>query len=332
MQSTMEKFVNVTVGDDLLDKPTNRRPALIDLNEGALEQKVHEAFQNKFGPLWKELQRLLFQMNLRVMREGFCLGTLQSRKEWEFRNIVERVEQQYLTSDTVPNWINTTPAFMEWLKTKIYGHPVNRSPLFELFDKDDLSDEELRYFLANYRVNMQRFHLHVAAYSLIVPFKMREELYHNLHDEFGQGDFEKAHPNLFEPLMDYFGGARDEDINAETCNLLNTKINLCWFASGLLPGLGGMGALELSIPAQQKRFLAHFRRRGLSEKLVEFFVVHCELDEEHGEGWFAAGAPYLNNPADFQRVYSSAMRMLDAREGVYRGVLNGILTRRSARE
>lgn len=54
---------------------------------------------------------------------------------------------------------------------------------------------------------MQRLHSHVSAYSLVVPFEMREGLYHNLHDEFGQGKFSKAHPNLFAPLMDHFSGA-----------------------------------------------------------------------------------------------------------------------------
>lgn len=243
--------------------------------------------------------------------------------------MIERVEQQYLSQEHVPAEIKTAEEFMVWLKQRIYGHRVNHNPLFDLFDQDDLSEEEVRFFLANYRVNMQRFHLHVAAYSLIVPFEMREELYHNLHDEFGQGDFSKAHPNLFEPLMDHYGGARDEDINAETCNLLNTKINLCWFADGMHYGLGGMGGLELSIPMQQRRVLAHLRRRGLSEELVEFFVVHCELDEDHGEGWFAAGMPHMKTQEDFQKVFSGAMRMLDARAGVYDGIHASILKSRN---
>lgn len=293
------------------------------------EQTVHEAFQNKGGKTWRELQFLLFGMNLRMMRDGFRLGTEQARKDWALRNMIESIEQQYLTMETIPEDVATADEFMAWLKERIYGHRVNHSSLFELFDADDLSDEELRFFLANYRVNMQRFHLHVAAYSLIVPFEMREELYHNLHDEFGQGDFSKAHPNLFEPLMARFGGARDEDINAETCNLLNTKISLCWFADGLHYGLGGMGGLELSIPMQQKRVLSHLRRRGLPEELLEFFVVHCELDEDHGDGWFAAGAPHMNSRADFQKVFAGAMRMLDARAGVYDGILACILKGRN---
>jgi Iron-containing redox enzyme len=293
------------------------------------EELAHEAFKNKGGKVWRDLQFMLFQMNLRLMRDGFGLSTARSEKEWLLRSTIERVEQQYLSQEQVPAEIKTADEFMVWLKQRIYGHRVNHSPLFELFDKDDLSEEEVRFFLANYRVNMQRFHLHVAAYSLIVPFEMREELYHNLHDEFGQGDFTKAHPNLFEPLMDYYGGARDEDINAETCNLLNTKINLCWFADGLHYGLGGMGGLELSIPMQQRRVLAHLRRRGLSEKLVEFFVVHCELDEDHGDGWFAAGMPHMNTHEDFQKVFSGAMRMLDARAVVYDGIHASILKSRN---
>lgn len=300
-------------------------------NDGFAEGLAHKAFQNKGGAVWRDIQFLLFDINLRMMRDGFGLGTARAEREWVLRNTIERIEQQYLPREQVPAHLNTPEEFLVWLKDRIYKHRVNHSPLFDYFDRDDLTDEELRYFLANYRVNMQRFHLHVAAFSLIVPFEMREELYHNLHDEFGQGDFTKAHPNLFEPLMNHFGGAREDDVNAETCHLLNTKINLCWFADGLMPGLGGMGGLELSIPAQQKRVLAHLRRRGLGPELVEFFVVHCELDEDHGDGWFAAGMPYMKTREDFQKVFDGAMRMLEARAGVYDGILAGIAQRRGIR-
>lgn len=289
-----------------------------------VEELAHEAFQNKNSEVWKELQFMLFSMNIRLMKEGFAVGSTRAEYEWKIRNIIERVEQQYLCYDDIPEDLRTTGEFIMWIKTQIANHRVNDHALFNLFDQDDLSDEEVRYFLANYRVNMQRFHLHVAAYSLFVPFEMREELYENLYDEFGQGDFSKAHPNLFEPLMDHFGGVQPTDCNAETCHLLNTKMNLCWFAESLHSGLGGMGALELSIPAQQRRILAHLRRRGLGEDLVKFFVVHCECDEEHGDGWFAAGAPYISTRNDFQKVFSAAMRMLDARAGVYEGILRGI--------
>jgi len=128
--------------------------------------------------------------------------------------------------------------------------------------------------------------------------------------------------------MDFFGGAREEDWNPETFHLLNTKIVLCWFADGMFYGMGGMGALELSIPSQQKKVLAYLRRRGLSEDLVKFFVVHCELDETHGDGWFTAGQPYLLSSNHFNEVYIGAMRMLDARAGVYDGIKSGIEKRR----
>ncbi|MBE9034176.1 iron-containing redox enzyme family protein [aff. Roholtiella sp. LEGE 12411] len=294
---------------------------------------AHKAFKNKNSADWRELQFMLFEMNLYLMQNGYGLGTSRSLKEWVIRDTIERVEKQYQLQEQIssePN--NDAAAFISWLKERISTHRVNHHPLFVLFDNDDLSAEEVRYFLSNYRVNMQRFHLHVAAYSLIVPFEMREELYHNLYDEFGQGDFSQAHPNLFEPLMNYFGGAREEDINPETCHLLNTKISLCWFADGLHYGIGGMGALELAIPLQQRHILAHLRRRGLNEEMVKFFVVHCELDEDHGEGWFNAGLPYIRTDEDLQKIFDSAMRMLEARAGVYDGILRGILSRRMERQ
>jgi pyrroloquinoline quinone (PQQ) biosynthesis protein C len=295
---------------------------------GDTEGMVREALSNRRSPLWGALQETLFHLNLKLMSEGFALGTQRSELEWKFRALVESVEKEMLPKAHIPSHIIDSEEFIDWLKARIHEHRVTDHELFVYFDKNDLSDEEIRYFLSNYRVNMQRFHLHVAAYSLFVPFKMREELYENLYDEFGQGDFERAHPNLFEPLMEHFGGAREDDWNPETYHLLNTKINLCWFADGLQYGLGGMGALELTIPAQQRRVLANLRKRGLSETQVRFFVVHCELDEAHGDGWFAAGLPYIRSRSDFEKTYIAAMRMLDARAGVYDGILAGILRRR----
>jgi len=295
---------------------------------GNLAEVVNEACSDKGTLLWKALQESLFGLNSRLMTSGFALGSKRNELEWKVRNIVEEVEQVRLAKADIPDELTAPGEFVDWLKERIHEHRVNNHELFYLFDTDDLSDEEIRYFLSNYRVNMQRFHLHVAAYSLFVPFEMREELYENLHDEFGEGDFSQAHPNLFEPLMQYYGGAKEEDWNPETYNLLNTKMSLCWFADGLQYGLGGMGALELTIPAQQRRVLASLRRRGLGESLVKFFVVHCELDEAHGDGWFAAGLPYIDSRADFEKVYVAAMRMLDARAGVYDGILNGIVKRR----
>lgn len=299
-------------------------------NINLAEDIITEAIINKRSDLWKELQYALFSMNLNLMENGFAIGSERASLENSFRNTIERMEQKQLNCGNVPEEIVDPNEFLLWLKNKIFEHRVNHHELFNYFDKDDLNNEELRYFLANYRINMQRFHLHVAAYSLFVPFQMREELYENLYDEFGQGNFDDAHPNLFEPLMDYFGGVHESDLNAETCHLLNTKMNLCWFSGGLHYGMGGMGALELSIPLQQKRILAHLRRKGLSEKLVKFFVVHCELDEAHGDGWFAAGMPYTKDRKHFEMIHNGAMRMLEARAGVYDGVLEGIQKGRDA--
>ncbi|MFT6097626.1 MAG: pyrroloquinoline quinone (PQQ) biosynthesis protein C [Arenicella sp.] len=296
------------------------------------EQVIREAINDKGGQLWAKLQESLFDMNVRLMKDGFALGTDRAEVEWKFRNLTERLEKEARINEPIPEHLEDPEEFLVWLKGGIAEHRVNHHSLFNYFDNDELTDEEIRYFLSNYRVNMQRFHLHVAAYSLFVPFEMREELYENLHDEFGEGNFDEAHPNLFEPLMDHFGGARPEDWNPETFHLLNTKMSLCWFADGLHSGMGGMGALELSIPAQQRRVLGHLRRRGLSKELVKFFVVHCELDEDHGDGWFAAGLPYMNTKEEFQKVYDAAIRMLDARAGVYDGILKGIETRRALKE
>lgn len=50
-----------------------------------VENLAHEAFQNKGGLAWQKIQFLLFDMNLRLMREGFGLGTPRFLREWELR-------------------------------------------------------------------------------------------------------------------------------------------------------------------------------------------------------------------------------------------------------
>jgi pyrroloquinoline quinone (PQQ) biosynthesis protein C len=295
-----------------------------------LEKFAHQAFKNTQSGAWQDLQEMLFKMNQRLLQNGHGLGTNRSIKEWVIRDTIERVEQQYLSQHQVPEDIKNTEVFLPWLKQQIQNHRVNSHPLFLLFDTDDLNDEEIRYFLANHWVYTENFHLHIAAYSLSVPFEMREELFNNIYDEMGRGNFSQAHPNLFMPLMNYFGGVRPEDINPETFYFFNTQVNLCWFADGLHYGIGGMGALELSVPLQHKRVLDHLLRRGLSEELVKFFVIHCALDGDHAEGWFAAGMPHVRNSEDLQKVFAGAMRILEARVTLYDGILKGILSNRAS--
>ncbi|MEC4815900.1 MAG: iron-containing redox enzyme family protein [Scytonema sp. PMC 1069.18] len=293
-----------------------------------LEQLVHQAFKNKNSTAWQDLQEMLFKMNQRLLQSGYGLGTVRSLREWVIRDTIERVEQQYLSQQQVPKEIDNAEVFLTWLKQQIQNHRVNSHPLFSLFDNDTLSDEDIRYFLANHWVYTENFHLHIAAYSLSVPFTMREELFKNIYDEMGRGNFSEAHPNLFLPLLNYFGGLRPEDINPETCYFFNTQVNLCWFADGLHYGIGGMGALELSVPLQHKRVLDHLIRCGLSPELVKFFVIHCAIDGEHADGWFAAGMPYVRTFEDLQKVFAGAMRILEARVTLYDGILKGIRLRK----
>jgi pyrroloquinoline quinone (PQQ) biosynthesis protein C len=294
----------------------------------AVEKLAIQAFENKNSAAWQELQFMLYKMNQSLIQNGHGLGTPRCLREWLIRNTIEKIELQYLPQEQLPKEINSVEVFFPWLKQRIKNHRVNSHPLFLLFDNDDVTDEEIRYFLANHWIYTENFHLHIAAYSLLVPFEMREELYRNLHDEMGQGNFSEAHPNLFKPLMNHFGGIRLEDINPETYHFVNTEMNLCWFADSLHYGIGGMGALELSVPLQHSRIVEHLLRRGLSEELAKFFIIHCEIDEGHGDGWFAAGMPHVRTAEDLQKVFAGTMRMLEARISLYDGILKGILSRR----
>jgi pyrroloquinoline quinone (PQQ) biosynthesis protein C len=284
-----------------------------------------KAFENKYTSYWYELTQILYQLNLNLMGNGYGLGTNRAYTEWIIRNTIEKTQQEYLQPEEVPEHILNEPlACIDWLKAEGRKHRANQHPLFAWFEDESLTTEELRIFMSNYKVNMERFHLHVAAYSLVVPFETREALYDNLYDEFGQGDFSQAHPNLFKSLMNALGGFQEEDVNVESYACLNEKITLCWFSDGPLYGLGAMGILETTIPQQLGQPLALMRKRGYSEDVLKFLSVHCEGDEEHGNAWFEAGLPFLQTPEDCRKMIAGGMRMLEARAMVYDGILKRI--------
>ncbi|MCC3570721.1 MAG: hypothetical protein JGK30_01970 [Microcoleus sp. PH2017_40_RAT_O_B] len=119
-----------------------------------VEEFAIKAFKNKNGTNWRKLQFMVFEMNLRLMQNGYGLGTQRSLREWILRDTIERIEKQYQPNELLPEYLNNVENFMPWLKERISSHRVNHHPLFVLFDNDNLSHEELRYFLANYRVNI----------------------------------------------------------------------------------------------------------------------------------------------------------------------------------
>ena len=67
-----------------------------------IEEIAHEAFQNKGEALWKDFQFTLFSMNMKLLKEGFALGSPRSVSDWNVRNIIERVEQKYFPREETP--------------------------------------------------------------------------------------------------------------------------------------------------------------------------------------------------------------------------------------
>lgn len=69
------------------------------------EQMAHEAFCHRGGQTWRRLQFILYGMNLRLMRDGFGLGTVRCAQKWRLRNTVERVEQLYMERTRCRGWV-----------------------------------------------------------------------------------------------------------------------------------------------------------------------------------------------------------------------------------
>ena len=175
----------------------------------------------------------------------------------------------------------------------------------------------MQLFLDNYYVNNRVFHLHIAAQSLSAPFEMRAEMYQNLFDELGSGDPAEAHPLLF--LRNYHTLQLPETIVPLTGSLflLNTKIYQTFLSGNVFQGVGGLGFLELAMPAQMQKIFDGLKKSGMPIKDLIFWELHITLDQAHGESWFEEVQEILHTREDAQALMDGGMSLLDARARFY---------------
>ena len=70
---------------------------------GDFDNLVREAISNKKSPLWGALQETLYHLNVKLMSEGFALGTKRGDLEWKIRSVVESAENEMLSKAEIPD-------------------------------------------------------------------------------------------------------------------------------------------------------------------------------------------------------------------------------------
>lgn len=198
-------------------------------------------------------------------------------------------------------------------------------PFWERFAEGEPDLEGLRRFAVQYYLHVLHTRLYDAMVLSRTPSeKIQAALASILWDEYGRGNPEKTHPAQFRKLLfaldvkvpDWEKAAPIPELEIYQ----DTHSHLCQ-TYPFLVGLGVVGlAMEYPIPPLYKHLVAGFRRQGLDDDALEFFLAHMPMDEEHAALMESALAPELKNKATQDLVWEGVRRSMDARFHLMNGL------------
>lgn len=223
--------------------------------------------------------------------------------------------------------MDETLTFISDLKKEILEHPVMGHPFWARFREGDLTRKQLQVFSLNYYLHVQRTRLYDAAVLARTPFEdIQAALTSILWDEYGEGNMEQTHPAQFRRLLRALQ-LSEADWNKvsdlpELQIYTDTHFRLCtdypfWV------GLGVVGvAMELPIPTLYEYLIEGFKKAGLTEEDLEFFIKHGPMDIHHSSLLLDVMIPHLQRKEDREVLKWGALRSLNARlilmDGLYR--------------
>ncbi|MEK8089326.1 iron-containing redox enzyme family protein [Thermithiobacillus plumbiphilus] len=298
----------------------------IQAHLSGVDALAYAAFIEGNSRAWVDAQNLLYHWNLDELERKSPVTDYSRLIRQVLRNRLLEVEERVRKERyTLACWNKFTPDIaIEELKAAALNHRIHSHPLLDHMSAEGLPPEAVQLFLDNYYVNNRVFHLHIAAQSLSAPFSMRAEMYKNLYDELGSGEPSEAHPLLF--LRNYRTLHLPDTIIPLTGSvfLLNTKIYHTFLSGNVLQGVGGLGFLELAMPAQMEKIFAGLKKSNLPVKDLVFWEVHITLDKEHGESWFEEVRDLVRSREDAKALFEGGMSLLDARARFYDDVWGAV--------
>lgn len=299
-----------------------------------LEALARRAFVEDDRASWEEAQRLLYLFNVEDLERRGSVTEPTRLLRQILRNILVELEDAAAKPPPRLKCLDrfTSEAAIQELYDFAKGHRINSHPLLQHMSRNGLRNDGVRLFLENYYVNNRVFHLQIAALSLSSPLALRGEMYRNLNDELGHAVRESAHPVIFLRNFNSIGRPTVIEPIAESLHLLNSKVYACFLCGDFRVGVGGMGFLELTMPAQMQQIHDGLRKSGLPEEDLEFWPLHVAIDERHGEDWFQEMREVIETPEDALRALKGGLRVLDARARFYDGVWNRLPERAARRE
>lgn len=280
-----------------------------------------KAFYQRDYSSWEKLQQLLFYWNSEIFNARKEQACFTASVKAVLRNVILKTQYEALAHDS-PIELQcrdtfTTRAAVEEIYAVASNHRMNSHPFLKMMAEDGLSREMARLFIENWNTDSQIFHLYIAMQSLNTPFELRGELYHNLHEELGEGKIENAHPVIYERNYRTMPRSRVIEPLTESLHMFNTQVYYTSLSGNFRKGLGGLGFIELNVPVQMQMIYDGLRKSGFPDKDLIFWPLHIALDSEHGEAWFDEMAKVIQTADDAQAALEGGVRVLDARASMF---------------
>lgn len=221
--------------------------------------------------------------------------------------------------------------FLELEKDRLLNHPLFSDELISTISSLKVFElNKAKKFALLYYPHILRTRLYQANTLGITPDEnIQFVLSEIIHDEYGSGNLENSHMQLYRKFMFALGLQQEEilvqEIIPELKEYISTMMQLTqgndWLAAVAAVGI----ASEHPIPKHYTLLLKGLRNiPGISNADLELFIGHIELDIEHSEQIEKAILPYLDNPENQNSFTRGINISMDARRkyhsGLYREV------------
>lgn len=209
-------------------------------------------------------------------------------------------------------------AFLKTTKEEIVAHPVMSHPFWDRFEKGGFTMEGLKRFSLHYYLHVLQTRLYDAMVLARTPSEtIQSTLASILWDEYGRGNPEETHPAQFRKFLRALNLQEKDWLSVtplpEFEVYRDVHLRLCQDYD-IRVGLGVVGlAMEYPIPFLYEKLIPGFRRHGISDEALAFFLEHMPTDEIHSSLMEAAMRPELESPEHQALVREGVKRSLDAR-------------------
>lgn len=190
------------------------------------------------------------------------------------------------------------------LAEAVKEYELDTHPFIKRFATGCFSQEAIRWWAMKMLPGSNRFNqafLKVA--SRMENYRARVVMLGNIYSEHGELNPEKAHVALFMRFMQGINCPRievNEDDGAYAIPELRFKRFEFQDDEPVLRSLGRFAAIEVVLPGIFTQYIDGLRTTfpGISDRTIEYFLVHCELDPTHTAELLEVASLYVQSEAD----------------------------------